>query len=157
MRWDRYRGLCLSCPRPRDPKLPLEKGRPMLGSILIVDGNAYNGFGLSLAIEENDGCVAGPVATAADARIILDSRPIAGAIVDCDDDGSEAADVVMLLAGKGIPTVVQTLLAHAVGASGPQRKSDSARQAGRRKARAGRASCRDQKDGPGVRTALLKH
>src|ERR1041385_2790037 len=109
MRCDRYRGLCLSCPRPRDPKLPLEKGRPMLGSILIVDGNAYNGFGLSLAIEENDGCVAGPVATAADARIILDSRPIAGAIVDCDDDGSEAADVVMLLAGKGIPTVVQTV------------------------------------------------
>ena len=156
MRWDRYRGICLSCPRPRDPKLPLEKGRPMLGSILIVDGNAYNGFGLSLAIEENDGCVAGPVATAADARIILDSRPIAGAIVDCDDDGSEAADVVMLLR-KRHPDRRPDGLAHAVGASGPQRKSDSARQAGRRKARAGRAYCRDQKDGPGVRTALLKH
>jgi hypothetical protein len=83
----------------------------MLGSttILIVDGNAYDGLGLSLAIEESDGCVAGPVATAADVRIILDSQSIAGAIVDCDIDGSEAADVLMLLAGEGIPTVVQTV------------------------------------------------
>src|ERR1043166_6289783 len=83
----------------------------MLGSttILIVDGNAYDGLGLSLAIEESDGCVAGPVATAADVRIILDSQLIAGAIVDCDIDGSEAADVLMLLAGEGIPTVVQTV------------------------------------------------
>lgn len=83
----------------------------MLGSttILIVDANAYDGLGLSLAIEQNDGCVAGPVATAADVRMILDSRSIAGAIVDCDIDGSEASDVVMLLAGEGIPTVVQTV------------------------------------------------
>jgi len=82
----------------------------MLGSttILIVDGNAYDGLGLALAIEESDGCVAGPVATAADVRIILGSQSIAGAIVDCDIDGSEAADIVMLLAGEGIPTVVQT-------------------------------------------------
>ena len=83
----------------------------MLGSttILIVDANAYNGLGLSLAIEQSDGCVAGPVATAADVRMILDSRSIAGAIVDCDIDDSEATDVVVLLAGEGIPTVVQTV------------------------------------------------
>jgi len=83
----------------------------MFGSttILIVDGNAYDGLGLSVAIEESDGCVAGPVATVADVRTILDSQSVAGAIVDCDTDGSEAADVVMLLAGEGIPTVVQTV------------------------------------------------
>jgi hypothetical protein len=82
----------------------------MLGSttILIVDENAYDGLGLSLAIEESDGCVAGPVATAADVRIILDSQSIAGAIVDCNLDCSEAVEVVMLLAGEGIPTVVQS-------------------------------------------------
>jgi hypothetical protein len=83
----------------------------MFGSatILIVDGNAYDGLGLSLAIEESDGCVAGPVATVADVRVILNSQSIAGAIVDCDSDSSEAADVVTLLAGEGIPTVVQTV------------------------------------------------
>jgi hypothetical protein len=83
----------------------------MFGSktILIVDVNAYNGVDLSLAIEERDGCVAGPVGTIEDVRTILDSLSIAAAVVDCDIDGSEAADVVMLLAGEGIPTVVQTI------------------------------------------------
>ena len=82
----------------------------MLGSatILIFDGNAYNSFDLSLAIEERDGRVSGPVSTIADVRTILESQAIAAAIVDCDIDGSEAADVVMLLAANHIPMIVQT-------------------------------------------------
>ena len=82
----------------------------MFGSttILIFDGNAYNSFDLSLAIEERDGRVSGPVATIADVRTILKSQSIAAAIVDCGIDGSEAADVVMLLAANHIPMIVQT-------------------------------------------------
>jgi len=78
-------------------------------TILIVDENAYDGLDLSLAIEASDGCVAGPVSTSADVRIILDAQSIAGAIVDCDSDGCDAAEVIILLIEAGIPTVVQTV------------------------------------------------
>ena len=63
----------------------------MFGSatILIFDGNAYNSFDLSLAIEERNGRLSGPVATIADVRTILESQSIAAAIVDCGIDGSE--------------------------------------------------------------------
>jgi hypothetical protein len=89
----------------------------MFGSktILIFDANGYASFDLSEAIEESDGCVAGPVATLSEALIILDSVDIGGAIVDCDL--AEASDVVMLLSERDIPLVVQVC-------SSPERSLD---------------------------------
>ncbi|HEX3422593.1 MAG TPA: hypothetical protein VHS33_04225 [Sphingomicrobium sp.] len=79
----------------------------MLGSqtVLIVDESGYAALDLADAIEESDGCVVGPVATAAEALTILDSVEVCGAIVDCEL--AAAFEVVMLLAQRKIPIVVQ--------------------------------------------------
>jgi len=89
----------------------------MLGSktILIVDESGYAALDLSEAIEESDGCVAGPVATLSETATILDSTCVCGAIVDCQL--ADAYDVVMLLAERDVPIVVQisTSLPHGLG------------------------------------------
>ena len=77
----------------------------MLGSrtILIVDGSTYAALDLAAAVEDNDGCVAGPVATLSEALAILDSHDIAGAIVDCGLP--EASALIVRLADSGVPLV----------------------------------------------------
>ncbi len=78
-------------------------------TILIFDGNGYSSLDLSEAIEESEGCVAGPVATLSEALTILDSGDVEGAIVDCELP--EASEVVMLLTERDVPVVIQTSLA----------------------------------------------
>ena len=75
-------------------------------SILIADGSIYAALDLTQALENNEGCVAGPVATLSEALAILDSQPLAGAIVDCELP--DAAALVMWLKEAGVPLVVQT-------------------------------------------------
>jgi hypothetical protein len=79
----------------------------MLGSktVLIIDGGGYSALDLSEAIEESDGCVAGPVATLDETLTVLDSTCVCGAIVDCHL--ADAFDVVMLLTERGVPIVAQ--------------------------------------------------
>jgi hypothetical protein len=80
----------------------------MLGSrtILIADGSTYAALDLSASIEDNDGRVAGPVATLPEALAILDSCDIAGAVIDCEI--ADATALVLRLAEQGVPLVVQT-------------------------------------------------
>jgi len=89
----------------------------MLGSktILIVDESGYAALDLSEAIEESDGCVAGPVATLSETLTILDSTCVCGAIVDCQL--ADAFDVLMLLTERDVPIVVQisASLPHSLG------------------------------------------
>ena len=87
--------------------LPLDRGEAMLESktILIFDGSGYAALDLSDAIEESEGSVAGPVSTLSEAITILDSTCVGGAVVDCEL--ADAADVVMLLAKRDVPLVVQ--------------------------------------------------
>jgi hypothetical protein len=89
----------------------------MLGSktILIVDESGYAALDLSEAIEESDGCVAGPVATLSEALTILDSTSVGGAVVDCGL--ADASEVVMLLEQREVPIVVQVsaALPHSLG------------------------------------------
>lgn len=73
--------------------------------ILIVEESGYGALDLSEAIEESDGCVAGPVATLSETLTILDSSCVGGAIVDCQL--ADAFDVVMLLAERDVPIVAQ--------------------------------------------------
>ena len=75
-------------------------------TILIADTSTYAALDLSEAIEESEGCVAGPVATLFEAMAIVDQADVAGAIVDCELPGASA--LVMCLAEKGVPLVVQT-------------------------------------------------
>lgn len=78
-------------------------------TILIFDGSGYSSLDLSEAIEESDGRVAGPVATLSETVTILESIDVGGAIVDCQLPG--ASEVVMLLADRDIPLVIQTSVA----------------------------------------------
>jgi hypothetical protein len=78
-------------------------------TILIFDGSGYSSLDLSEAIEESDGRVAGPVATLSETVTILDSVDVGGAIVDCELPG--ASEVVMLLAERDVPLVIQTSVA----------------------------------------------
>lgn len=102
-------GIFLGSPAAERPSaLPLDKGSAMLnsGTILIADGSTYAALDLSAAVEENDGHVAGPVGTLAEASAILDRREIAGAIVDCEL--ADASALVLRLAEEGVPVVAQT-------------------------------------------------
>lgn len=78
-------------------------------TILIFDGSGYSSLDLSEAIEESEGRVAGPVATLSETVTILESIDVGGAIVDCEVPG--ASEVVMLLAQRDVPLVIQTSVA----------------------------------------------
>ena len=84
-------------------------------TVLIVDESGYPSLDLSEAIQESDGCVAGPVATLSETLTILDSTSVCGAIVGCEL--AEAIDVVTLLAERDVPLVVQisAALPHGLG------------------------------------------
>ena len=74
-------------------------------TILIFDEATYAALDLSQAIEESEGCVAGPVATLVDTLTILDTTDVGGAIVGCQL--ADAAEVVMLLTQRDVPFVAQ--------------------------------------------------
>jgi hypothetical protein len=75
-------------------------------NILIADASTYAALDLSASVEDNEGCVAGPVATLSEALHILDSVDLAGAIVDCEID--DASQLIVRLAAEGVPLVLQT-------------------------------------------------
>jgi hypothetical protein len=75
-------------------------------TILIADGSIYAALDLAQSIEANEGCVAGPVSLISEALTIVDSREIAGAIVDCELP--QASVLILRLAEVGVPVVVQT-------------------------------------------------
>ncbi len=75
------------------------------GTVLIVDEGGYSAIDLSAAIEESEGCVAGPVSTLTEAISLLDSTNVCGAVVDCDL--ADACEVVMLLVQRDVPVVIQ--------------------------------------------------
>lgn len=77
-------------------------------TILIADSSTYAALDLTQAVEDCEGCVAGPVATLSEALTILDSVEVAGAIVD--GDLAEASPLIMQLTETGVPIVVQTSL-----------------------------------------------
>ena len=78
-------------------------------TVLIFDGSGYSSLDLSEAIEESEGRVAGPVATLSETLTMLDSIDVGGAIVDCELP--DASEVVMLLAERDVPLVIQTSVA----------------------------------------------
>lgn len=75
-------------------------------TILIADGSTYAALDLTEAVEDGEGCVAGPVASLAEALTILDEGDVAGAIVDCGLD--DASALILRLAEAHVPMVVQT-------------------------------------------------
>ena len=76
------------------------------GRILIVGPRAVIALDLQRILRDAGYRVVGPVATAAEARRLIDRAPVEGAIVDLDLDPREAPAIVELLDDAGIPAVL---------------------------------------------------
>jgi CheY-like chemotaxis protein len=88
----------------RAPAVPVARDWPS-GRILVVEPQAIVAFDLQRILRNAGYRVIGPVATAAEARRLIDRGPIQGAIVDLDLDPSAASAVADLLDDAGIPLV----------------------------------------------------
>ena len=75
-------------------------------SILIVEDNCYLALDLSIAVEESNGRVIGPVGTVAEALALLEDEPIAAAVLDSQLAGRDVTPVAMVLAAKGVPFII---------------------------------------------------
>lgn len=76
--------------------------------VLIVEDNVYLALDLSQAVEESHGRVVGPVATVAEALVLVEREPIAAALLDSQLADRDVTPVVMVLAAKGVPFVIHS-------------------------------------------------
>jgi CheY-like chemotaxis protein len=76
--------------------------------ILIVEDNCFLALDLAMAVEDLDGCVVGPVASVAEALVLLDSHQLAGAVLDCQLSDRDVTPVVTMLVDRGVPLVIHT-------------------------------------------------
>ena len=90
-------------PVPQTP-MPLAHDWPN-GRILIAGPQAVIALDLQRILRDAGYRVVGPVATAAEARRLIDRVPVDGAIVDLDLDPQAAAAILGLLDDAGIPAV----------------------------------------------------
>jgi hypothetical protein len=89
----------------RAPPVPLAHDWPN-GRILIVGPQAVVAFDLQRILRDAGYRVVGPVATAAEARRLIDRGPVDGAIVDLDLEPQAAPAILGLLDDAGIPAVL---------------------------------------------------
>ena len=75
-------------------------------AILIVEDNCYLALDLSIAVEELNGRVIGPVGTVAEALALLEREPVAAAVLGSQLADRDIAPVVMALAAKCVPFVL---------------------------------------------------
>lgn len=76
--------------------------------ILIVEEEHLIALDLAMAIEDLEGCPVGPVATAAEALVLLDSEAVAAAILDANPLGRDLTPLIMTLVAKSVPFVIHT-------------------------------------------------
>lgn len=87
------------------PPIPAAHDWPN-GRILVVGPQAVVAFDLQRILRDAGYRVAGPVATAAEARCLVDRVPVDGAVVDLDLDPRAAPPILELLDDAGIPAVL---------------------------------------------------
>ena len=63
---------------------------------------------LSMEVEDLQGLVVGPIATVAEALLIIDTREVAAAILDANLADRGITPVALLLARRGIPFIVHS-------------------------------------------------
>jgi DNA-binding response OmpR family regulator len=76
--------------------------------VLVAEDEPFIACDLALAIEDQDGEVAGPAASVKEALSLIRERLVAGAILDANLTDGDVSPVVEILAGSGIPVIVQT-------------------------------------------------
>ena len=79
-----------------------------LALILIADDQPMIALDLAFAIEDAGGLVAGPAASVKEALILLNARPVAGAILDVNLVDGDITPVAEHLIGLGVPIILQT-------------------------------------------------
>ena len=77
-------------------------------SILIVEDNCFLALDLAFAVEELGCEVVGPVASVADALVLLDCNILSGAVLDCQLVDRDVTPVVLKLVDRGIPLIIHT-------------------------------------------------
>ncbi len=77
-------------------------------AILVAEDEPYIAINLALAIEDAGGLVIGPAASVEEALDLLDRTEINGAILDVNLADGDITPVVIALAERGVPTILQT-------------------------------------------------
>lgn len=79
-----------------------------LALILIADDQSMIALDLAFAVEDAGGLVAGPAASVKESLILLNARPVAGAILDVNLVDGDITPVAEHLIGLGVPIILQT-------------------------------------------------
>lgn len=76
--------------------------------VLVVEDEPYIALDVAFAIEDADGQVAGPAASAAEALALISGGPVDAAILDVNLGDEDISPVVAKLTELGIPMILQT-------------------------------------------------
>lgn len=76
--------------------------------ILVVEDNSFVAYDIAQAIEHCAAHVIGPVATVAEAILLLDSETVEGAVLDCQLADRDISPVALTLLDRNIPFVVHS-------------------------------------------------
>ena len=76
--------------------------------ILVAEDEPFIALDVALAIEDAGGKVAGPAASVKEALALIESRPIAAAILDVNLVDGDISPVAERLITAGIPVILQT-------------------------------------------------
>ncbi|MDQ2860523.1 MAG: response regulator [Pseudomonadota bacterium] len=76
--------------------------------ILVAEDEPFIALDLALAVEDAGGRVVGPAASVKEALTLLESMPVAGAILDVTLADKEVTPVAKFLIAHCVPLVVQT-------------------------------------------------
>lgn len=76
--------------------------------VLVAEDEPFIALDVALAIEDAGGEVAGPVASVKEALVLIETRPIAAAILDVNLVDGDIGPVAELLIASGIPMIIQT-------------------------------------------------
>jgi DNA-binding response OmpR family regulator len=77
-------------------------------SILVAEDEPFIALDLAYAIEDAGGEVVGPVASVREALALLETRPVAAAILDVHLADRDISPVAEMLLGLGVPIIIQT-------------------------------------------------
>lgn len=76
--------------------------------VLVAEDEPFIALDITLAIEDAGGRVAGPVASATEAAALIETMPVAAAILDVNLIDGDVWPVVERLMVAGIPFIVQS-------------------------------------------------
>jgi len=77
-------------------------------AIFIAEDEPFIALDLAFAVEDADGRVVGPVASVEEALELLETSPVAGAILDVNLIDRDITPVVALLTERGVPIILHS-------------------------------------------------